>query len=244
MAQSEVTQQVALLKAAFPRESLLPETIGIYVTKLSDIDSQLLATAVNRLIEESRFFPTIAEIRIMAARLAGLALPSPAETVALIRSADVQRAVYRRDGSFAYTEREWDWSRIPEQHQAFCQDVVAKVGDPIDTETDERRFGWDQSCQKVAESHAAHASINLLADLSRAQLPAHNQDAPALEGHGEPGDLATDAARRFEMSKAAGWKDTEREEADAAATRKRDELTQRLEMLREQAKVITAPTTE
>jgi len=67
MPKASVPEQVAVLNAAFPRENIQPETLAIYVTKLGDIEADLLAASVNRLLEESRFFPTIAEVRRMAA---------------------------------------------------------------------------------------------------------------------------------------------------------------------------------
>jgi len=184
---ADVPEQVALLSAAFPRENIPPETLSIYVSKLGDIESDLLAATVNRIIEESRFFPTISELRRMAAHLAGLMPPEPAEALAMIRSCEIKRQVYRRDGSYAYTEHEWDWSRLSDSERDFCQEVLFKVGDPQDFEAGERRFGWDNGFQKVSEQMAVEVTAKALANLSPARLlPGMRPIARITGGHGGP----------------------------------------------------------
>ena len=184
MGQPEAQEQVAVLVAAFSRETISDATVALYVTKLSDIDGPLLAAAVNRLVDSSRFFPTIAELREMAARLAGLLPPSPAEALAIVRRANVSESIYRRDGSFAYTEHYWRWpdDALPSDVD-FCQRLIEKLGDPIDFRTDEQHFGWESGFQKTAEKELVSLTREALKDLSLARLPAHDLRAlpPRLE---------------------------------------------------------------
>ena len=161
-------EAVAVLAVAFLRDKELPqETVDIFAAKLADINPALLEATIHRLLERTRFFPSIAEIRQTAAELAGV-LPPPAEqALAIIREADVERAVYRRDGTYAYTEYEWRW---PEDLSAptmrLIGSVLAQVGESRDT-SGRRHFGWEQGFKASYERAAAL----LVADLSQAALP-------------------------------------------------------------------------
>jgi DNA-directed RNA polymerase subunit F len=172
MGQSEIAKRVALLRAAFPRENIPETTVALYVMKLSDIGPELLEAAVNRLIEEVKFFPAISEVRHMAAKLAGLLPPSSAEALAIVRRADRREPVLRRDGSLAYEERCWEWPEdITEQTLEVCRGVVSRIGDPVDPRSEKDRFGWESSFREVYDSQVTDISIRLLADLSGAELP-------------------------------------------------------------------------
>jgi len=61
------------------------ERVGIYLAELADIPPGTLREACQRLIRTSRFFPTVAEIREVAAEIA-LALPTEAEALAQIHA--------------------------------------------------------------------------------------------------------------------------------------------------------------
>ena len=69
MNKPDVKRLVAVLKAAYPRQELPPETVAIYAEMLADLDAETATAAVKRAIQTSRFFPTIAEIRNVAAEL-------------------------------------------------------------------------------------------------------------------------------------------------------------------------------
>jgi len=51
------------LCVAFPRTGLTPETVELYHSRLSRFTIEQLSGALNRIVDESKFFPTIAEIR-------------------------------------------------------------------------------------------------------------------------------------------------------------------------------------
>lgn len=167
-------EAVGSLAAAFQKE-LKPETLAVYVDALADIDPALLAAAVKHCIAGSRFFPTISELRMAAARIAGLLPPSSAEVVALIRQADVREAKFRRDGSYAYTERYWRWPEgAAPAVVTLCQTVIAKAGEPCDEEGKDI-FGWDTAARKVYEADLPGYEAAALSSLSTARLlPAHD----------------------------------------------------------------------
>ena len=58
-----VAQVLTVLAAAYPRFKLPVETIRVYEQTLSDIPVEVLRAATLDLIAESKFFPTVAEIR-------------------------------------------------------------------------------------------------------------------------------------------------------------------------------------
>lgn len=63
MTTKQAMEIVAILKAAFPRQQVEPETVKVYATFLQDLDGAVAEPAVKRLVTVSRFFPTIAEMR-------------------------------------------------------------------------------------------------------------------------------------------------------------------------------------
>jgi hypothetical protein len=67
----EVLAVLEVCGRAYPNYPMAKATAEIYVRSLSDIPGGLLRQAAERHIDESIFFPRIAELRGMAARLAG-----------------------------------------------------------------------------------------------------------------------------------------------------------------------------
>lgn len=172
MSQADAMEAVARLIAAY-RQDIKQESAVIYAEKLADIPAELLDAAVDRLINSQKFFPAISEIRHAAARIAGLLPVTQAEALAIVRRADVSRPVYRRDGSYAYTEREWDWpDDLDELTLDLIRDTLQLVGEPIDGEG-KALFGWDTGFGKTYEVQAESVTREALANLSHAQLPAH-----------------------------------------------------------------------
>lgn len=173
MGNADAVMAVAQLTIAFRNETISPESAALYAEHLADIPTDLLSRAVSSLIQSQRFFPAVAEIRERAARLAGLLPPTAAEALAIVRRADVSRPVFRRDGSYAYTEREWDW---PEDVDAdtldLVRDTLAKVGEPVDA-GGKTLFGWDAGFAKTYDVAAEEIKLHILADLPRA-LAAHD----------------------------------------------------------------------
>lgn len=162
-------EAVSVLAAAFQKD-LTSETISVYASALKDIEPGLLEASVRDQVATSKFFPAVSEIRRAAGRIAGILPPSSGEILALIRRADVREAIYRRDGSYAYTERYWDW---PEEASAetikLCEGVIRKAGEPCNDEGEDA-FGWETAARKVYESDFAAVEAQRLSDLSGARL--------------------------------------------------------------------------
>lgn len=66
MKESEVTELVAVLVAAFPRPPIAEKTVAIYEQMLRDLAVEVAHRAVARLVATSKWLPTIAEIRAAA----------------------------------------------------------------------------------------------------------------------------------------------------------------------------------
>ena len=172
MGKREASEAVAKLLAAY-RQEVAQETVALYVEKLADIPRPVLEAAVDRIIERGRFFPAISEIRESAARAAGLLPLSGPEALALVRRANVTRPVYRRDGTLAYVEHEWDWGPVGDRLTLeLVRETLERVGEPQDGEG-KAHFGWDAGFRGTYETAAADATVLVLADLSQARLPGH-----------------------------------------------------------------------
>ncbi|HEY6108673.1 MAG TPA: hypothetical protein VIV56_07200 [Gemmatimonadales bacterium] len=172
MANASLARQIAVLRRAFPSERMPQETVELYLERLADIEPALLEAAVSRLVDEARFLPKIAEVRHVAAKLAGLLPPTAAEALALVQIADVREAKIRRDGSFAYEERYWRWpEHVRPELVALCCDVLTRAGDPVDERSGKDRFGWEQGFRQTYDAAAGEYKLRVLADLSAARLP-------------------------------------------------------------------------
>jgi hypothetical protein len=175
MAKADAVIMVGRLVIAYRQEKVSDETVALYAEKLAAIQPDLLAAAVDRLIETSKFFPAISEIIYAAGLLAGVLLPSAAEVMALVRRADRVRTVFRRDGTPAYTEKEWDWPEDTDPAVIeLAKETLAKVGEPSDDEGNPH-FGWESGFQKTYEAIAQEVTQKRLADLTSAILPAHER---------------------------------------------------------------------
>jgi hypothetical protein len=169
MGKPEATIAVGELVAAFGQQNINEDRVNSYVDNLCDIEASLLSKSVQEIIHHSKFFPAIAEIREAAARLGGLTPAFPPAATAIIRKADVRKDIYRRDGSYAYTERYWEWPEMNEATKLAIESALAQVGEPCD-ESGKEHFGWENGFQKVYQEEAQSISSKLLADLSMARL--------------------------------------------------------------------------
>jgi len=173
---------VARLVAAYRQDGITDETVNVFVDRLSDIAPDLLRATVHQVLERSKFFPSIAELRETAARLAGLLPPTPAEAMAIVRRADVREPVSRRDGSVAYVERYWRWPEdVDPRALELIQGALAAVGEPCD-QNGKAHFGWEMGFQNTFEERAEEITRTVLSDLSRARLVAPRGALAITEG--------------------------------------------------------------
>jgi len=166
-------EAMATLVSAFRNEKIEQDTIRLYLEHMKDIQPSLLSRTIQTIVARSRFFPSIAEIRETAAHLAGVLPPTPEEAMAIVRQADVEEAIYTRDGEYRYTERYWRWPEgVAPQTVALLEHVISKVGDPVNGRNEERHFAWDTDFKKTYGHIAEKRKQLALADLSCAALPA------------------------------------------------------------------------
>lgn len=78
MTVEEAGNLIARLAALYPRQELAPETLAGYVRYILDLDASEASDAVDEWVATERFFPTISEIREVAA-MRRLNAPAPAE---------------------------------------------------------------------------------------------------------------------------------------------------------------------
>lgn len=126
MAEIKTLQALAFLQLAYTRD-LSEEQLDFYVEMLRDIDPAILETAVRKLIQTSKFLPTIAEIRSAAATLEGLACGTAEQLDADEAWGQVQRAIH----SVGYYAR-------PE----FDSEALMETVDSL---------GWQEICQTPVE---------------------------------------------------------------------------------------------
>lgn len=86
MKASEANALVAVLKAAYPRQELGEDTVGLYERALADVPAAAGRAAVEQHIATSRWWPTIAELRELVAETR-LSLPTAEAALAEVRKA-------------------------------------------------------------------------------------------------------------------------------------------------------------
>lgn len=63
MNKGEAVKLISMLRAAWPRQEVLPETAEVYAAMLADLPFEEAKAAVTRLVQTSKWFPAISEIR-------------------------------------------------------------------------------------------------------------------------------------------------------------------------------------
>lgn len=112
-----------VLTAAYPNMKTPAATIEVYHRALADLDAELCEAAILDCVSKCKFFPTVAELREAAARLA---VGADTRKPALEAWGDVRRAVD------AYGTHGWDSAR----------DILdAQTADAI------HALGWQSFCQ-------------------------------------------------------------------------------------------------
>ena len=126
--EGEILAVLSLLSAAYPAFDMTEETVAVYVMTLADLDAEILKASALQHIAESRFFPSVAEIRERALFLAETNnLPSAFEAWG-----QVVRLV-RRYGFYQLTD--------PEKQKEIEQEIH-----PVVLRTVEAVGGWRALC--------------------------------------------------------------------------------------------------
>jgi len=92
----EALKVLSVLTAAYPNVNIPEETAQIYVKFLLDLPYEAGKAAALSLIAESKYFPTIAELRQAALAVSGNDLPSPGEAWGEVVAQMKEAGIYRR----------------------------------------------------------------------------------------------------------------------------------------------------
>jgi hypothetical protein len=95
---AETAKLVAILLAAYPHARVHPQTSAAYERMLRDLSSPVAAAAVQRLIATSKYLPTIAEIREVAASLTVGEVAAGGEAWGQVLRAIRRYGAYRQPG--------------------------------------------------------------------------------------------------------------------------------------------------
>lgn len=155
MAEIKTLQALAFLQLAYTRD-LSEEQLDFYVEMLRDIDPAILETAVRKLIQTSKFLPTIAEIRSAAATLEGLACGT-AELDADEAWGQVQRAIR----SVGYNNRpEFDSEALMETVDSLgWQEICMTPVEDTPILRAQFRRAYEQNLARRAEKKAFRQAI-------------------------------------------------------------------------------------
>jgi hypothetical protein len=164
---NEVHRVWAVLLSAYPSwekessEEKLARTLTVYERLLRDIPGEALEAAALQLIAESKFFPTVAELRAKALSLLGPTFPSPMEAWG-----EVKRAISRH-GRY----------QVPEFDNPITAKVVQGMGwlslcDSENEAADRARFmqAYDTLCRREQEDALLLPEVRKLAESKRVAL--------------------------------------------------------------------------
>jgi hypothetical protein len=158
---SEARRIVALLAGGWPGRPLPESAEEVYALALGDLDYEAAKAAVMRLIQTSRFLPTVAEIREAAVR-DRVSLPGPEEAWGIVR-----QAIGSSGGSYV----------VP----AFdCLEIQLAVDD----------LGWREIClseqgstrARFCEAYRVRATRRLDAEARGLPAPGRRRALPSGEG--------------------------------------------------------------
>lgn len=137
----EITKLITAMAAAFPSVQVGDQTIRAFVSMLKDIPLKILKTAIEQVISESEFFPTVAKVRDKA-----LALQIP----------DVESGMTA-------------WGEVKKAFEKYGFYRAPKFDNPITAKAVEC-MGWKVLCSSEnAEADRAHFA-RIYDDLLRRQI--------------------------------------------------------------------------
>lgn len=129
------------MAAAYPRQNVTPETIRVYLDRLSDLPEPVVVAAIHQAIDTHTFFPTVAELRGIIAESA-----NGADDLAESAWAEVEREA-RRVG---YNRRRWDYER-GEAYVEKPQFSSKRIAEAVES------VGWRDIC--LGESQKARTDF-------------------------------------------------------------------------------------
>lgn len=145
---------IANLARAYPRQAITAEALTLYVQHLADIPDGMLADIGREWIRTERFFPTIAELRALAAERA-LSLPTDEQALAQVTA----RIAWGRDAMDADP---------PDVHPLAVAAVRAVGGYPAFRASEKPEVITGQFLRFYRDARAAALRAAQVGDMSRA----------------------------------------------------------------------------
>lgn len=93
---AELAKVVGFLAASFPAARITDQTIEAYIAMLGDVPIEILRVAVQQCANDSKFFPSLAEIRERVAIVSGPARANSAEAWEQVMIAMKRHGFYKR----------------------------------------------------------------------------------------------------------------------------------------------------
>lgn len=172
MALGDAVKEVGRLMAMFRQENVTDEAISGYADRLVNVPPDVLKAAVDRIVDQSKFFPSVSEILDSCLAVCGCLPPTPAEALAIVRRADRTEVRGTERGGRGYVEKFWDWPQeVSDRTVELIQGVLSKVGEPSDMEG-KPHFSWEIGFQKTFEPEAQEARLKALRNVGQLQLSA------------------------------------------------------------------------
>lgn len=109
---AELAKLIGFLAASFPAAKITDQTIEAYIAMLEDVPIGILRVAVQQCANDSKFFPSLAEIRDRVATISRPAQPNAAEAWEEVMIA------MKRDGFY--------------KHPAFADSVLQRAVEAMD----------------------------------------------------------------------------------------------------------------
>ena len=159
-----VAKVLGVLAACYPTFTLEKRTIDAYASLLEDIDADALAMAALQAMAESRFFPTVAELRerVHAMRHQANGLPDAYQVWTEIM------AEVRRVGFEAWEQTRWTSETVKDFARRHWREVCLADEDSLPTIRAQMRGEWEGIARRAEQSArnlpATNAHIARLAD--------------------------------------------------------------------------------
>jgi hypothetical protein len=174
---TQVAKIMAALAASYPTFNLQKATIDAYARLLADVDANALATAADQAAAESKFFPTIAELRERALAIRGAINGWP-------DAAEVFQSAVRQAGSRGYDSFDattWPSEAIRDFVKTWWRDICYTDEDNLPTIRAQFRDSYNARARRADQRARNLPGTNDMIDRLTGQL---NANTPRLGGGG------------------------------------------------------------
>ncbi len=174
----QVMMIVGVVAASYPTFQLKAETVSVYADMLADVDADLLSIAAKQAMAESKFFPTISELRerVMAMRRQASGLPD-----AYSAWDEVMREV-GRVGYESWSDTRWSCDLVKDMARRFWRDVCLGDIDGINTMRAQFRDAYNA---QVNRAEAQARNLPCTNDAIKRLAEGLSMSTPRLNGRAE-----------------------------------------------------------